>query len=99
MAGAEAVHPAVLEKAANDALDANVLGQTGDARAQAADPAHDEVDLDACLARFIERIDDLPIDERVHLHPDRRPPARLGMGHVIADVDTNATRDSVWLQC
>src|SRR5262245_14592392 len=63
MAGAEAINPAVLKNAANDALDANVLGKAGDARPQAADSAHDEVDLDTGLARLIERIDDLAVDQ------------------------------------
>ena len=39
----------------------------GEARAQAADAAHDEVDLDAGLRRAVQRVDHLGVDERVHL--------------------------------
>src|SRR5499433_4135690 len=45
VAGAEAVDAAVLEEAADDRLDADVLRQPGHAGPQAADAAHHEVDL------------------------------------------------------
>ncbi len=51
MAGAEAIDAAVLEEAADDRLDADVLGQARHARPQAADAAHHEVDLHARLRR------------------------------------------------
>ena len=56
-------------------IDANALAHARDARAQAADAAHDEVDLDAGLRRAIERVDHLGVDERVHLADDARRPA------------------------
>ena len=46
----------------------------GQAAAQAADAAHDQVDLHAGLRGAIQRVDDLRIDERVHLGDD--PAAR-----------------------
>ena len=95
MAGAEAVDAAVLQEAADDALDADVLGQAGDARPQAADAAHDEVDLHAGLARLVERIDDLRVDERVHLHPDGGLAAGLGVADLVADVGEDARADAV----
>ena len=51
VAVAEADDAAVLEEAADDALDADVLGQAGHAGPQAADAAHDEIDRHAGLAR------------------------------------------------
>ena len=66
----------MLEEAADDADHADAIAHAGDARAQAADAAHDEIDLHAGLRRAIERIDHLGIDERVHLRDDARRPAR-----------------------
>src|ERR1051326_361631 len=43
--GAEAENAAVLEEAADDRLDSNALGEPGHAGTQAADAAHDQVDL------------------------------------------------------
>src|ERR1043166_7048854 len=69
--GAEAEDTAVLEEAADDRLDANAFGEPRHARTKAADAAHREVDFDAGARGGIERVDDLRVDERVHLHPDR----------------------------
>ena len=63
---------------------ANVLRQARYARPQAANAAHDEIDLDAGLARLVERIDDLRIDEGVHLHPDGGLAAGLGVADLVA---------------
>ena len=41
------------------------------------------------LRRFVERVDDVGIDQRVHLHPDRRRLAVLGMGDLAGDVREN----------
>ena len=49
---------AVLEEAPDDALDPDVLRQARHPGPQAADAAHDEVDLHAGLARRVERVDD-----------------------------------------
>ena len=80
VAVAEAEDAGVLEEAADDRLDADALRQAGDARPQAADAAHDQVDLDAGLAGVVERVDDLGIDQGVQLHPDlgRRGPRGVG---------------------
>jgi hypothetical protein len=65
----------MFKEAADDRLDADVLGQAGHLRPQAADAAHHQFDLDAGIAGLIERIDDFRIDQRIHLHPDRTPAA------------------------
>ena len=68
--GAEAVDARVLEEPADDRAHADRLRQPGHARAQAADPADDEVDLTAGVRRVVERVDHLGVDEAVHLHHD-----------------------------
>ena len=95
MAGAEAVDARMLEEAADDALHVDVLGEARNARPQAADAAHDEVDLHAGLARLVERVDDLAVDQRVHLHPDGGRAPGLGVVHLLADVVEDARADAV----
>ena len=68
---AKADDAGVLEEAADDALDADVVGQAMDARAQAANAAHDQFDLHPGLAGAIEGVDHHRIDQRVQLGPDR----------------------------
>ena len=58
VAAAEGVDARVLEKAPDDRLDADVLGEAGHARPQAANAAHDQIDFDAGAARRVERVDD-----------------------------------------
>src|SRR6266568_4237052 len=57
MTGPEAIDPAVLEEAADDRFDPDALGQSRHSRPQAADAAHDEVDLDAGARGGVERVD------------------------------------------
>src|SRR6185503_5418698 len=66
----KAIDSAVLQEAADDGFDADVLGKPGNARPQAADAAHHQVDRYAGLRRFVQRVDDIRVDQRVHLHPD-----------------------------
>ena len=86
MAVAEGVDAAVLEEAADDRLDADVVRQARHSRPQAADAAHDEVDLHAGLAGVVERVDDDRVDQRVALHPDRGRLAGLGVRDLLGDV-------------
>jgi hypothetical protein len=53
----------MLEKPPDDALDVDVLGEVGNAGPQAANAAHDEIDFDASLARLVQRVDDLGVDQ------------------------------------
>src|SRR5919198_3013009 len=66
----------VLEKAADDAADVDVLAQALHARTKHADAADDEIDLDARLGRRVERVDDTLVGEVVHLHDDPAGPLR-----------------------
>ena len=52
---------------------------------QAADAADDQVDLHAGLAGRVEPVDHCRIDQRVQLGPDRRRPARAGVGDLGVD--------------
>src|SRR5271163_4613037 len=59
VAAAESVDARVFEKAADDRLDPDVFGEPGHPGSQAANAAHDEIDLDASAARRVERVDNL----------------------------------------
>ena len=76
VAVAEAEDAGVLEEAADDRLDPDVLGKPRNARPQAADAADHQIDLHAGDAGVVERVDDGRIDQRVHLHPDAPPAGR-----------------------
>src|SRR6202521_48043 len=86
MAAAEAINPGMLEKPADDRFDRNVFGQPFDARPEAADPAHDEVDVYPRIARRIEGVDDLGIDEGVALCPDRGGLVGFGEGDLLPNM-------------
>src|SRR5262249_38966308 len=86
LAGAEADDAAVLEKAPDDALDADVLGKSGHTRPQAADAADNELDLNAGLGGAVECVDDAGIDHRVELRPDVAGTAGLHMLDLLLDI-------------
>src|SRR5262249_12302800 len=74
-------NPAMLEKSANDADDTNVFAQTRNLRTQATDPPPDQINGYIGAGSFIEFLDDLLIDQRVHLRHDSR---RLSCQRVVA---------------
>ena len=51
---AKTINACMFEKAADQALDAYVLGQPGNSRSQATDSANDEIDLDASATRLVK---------------------------------------------
>ena len=73
----EAEEPAVLEEAVHNADHPDVFAQAGDARAQAADAPHNQLDLHPRLRGPVERLDDLGIDQRIQLRGDVPHPAVL----------------------
>ena len=73
--------PAVLEKPANDADDADVVAETWNLRTQATNPAHDQIDGHICAGCFIELLNDLLVHQRVHLRNDA---GRLACQRVVA---------------
>src|SRR5262249_44181651 len=72
---AEAVDAAVLQEATDDRLDTNILRKAGHLGTQAADAAHNEVDVDPGSTGVIEGVDDDRVNQRVHFHPDLPVPA------------------------
>ena len=86
VARAEANDAGVLEETSNDAFHADVVGKARHAGAQAADAAHDKINLNAGLACLVESVDDAGVDEGIELAPDVGRPARLGMGDFIVDM-------------
>src|ERR1035437_7271255 len=77
VARAEAIDATVFEEAADDGFHPDIVGQPRYARAQAADAAHHQIDVNAGARRIVTRIDDLGVDQRIHLHPDRRRLAEM----------------------
>src|ERR1700731_234955 len=86
VSAAETIDAPMLEEAADDRLDANVLRKAGNAGPQATNAAYDQVDRYPRGGRLIERIDHDRVDQRIHLHPDRGRPARLGMSTLRRDM-------------
>ena len=69
----------MLEKTADNADNANVIAQAGDLRAQTTNTAHDQIDCHLGRGGFVERLDDLLIDQRIEFGDDsgRSPRARV----------------------
>src|SRR5882724_11341046 len=86
----EAVDSAMFEETADDRLDADVLRESGNAGPQAAYSAHDQLDRYAGLRRLIQGVDDVGIDQRVHLHPDRGRLAVTGMAGLAVNMFDDA---------
>ncbi len=75
----------MLEEAADDGAHADVLAHAGHAGTQSADAADDEVDGDAGLRCDVERVDDLVVEQRVHLGDDARGAAGAGVFSLAVD--------------
>src|SRR5437667_7058928 len=67
----------VLEEAADNGPDGDVVADAGNAGTQAADAAYDQVDADACLRCAIEDADHLIVGDGVHLDDDVRSASPL----------------------
>ena len=98
VAGAEADDARMLEEAADDALDPDVLRQPRHARPQAADAAHHQVDPHARDRRLVELADHPVVDERVHLGPDLAFAAGPGVGDLLVDQPDQRLADAVGRQ-
>ena len=70
--GLERVDPAVLEEAADDRADVDVLGDALDPGPERARRARDDLDRRPRVRRRVELVDDLRVDEVVELEPDAR---------------------------
>src|SRR4249919_4398626 len=96
MASTEAVNTAVFEEAANDRFDADIFGQSGHTRPQAANAAHDQIDSNAGGRSIIKRIDNSWVDQRIHFHPDRRWSPRFGMSGFLQNMVENSLAQIDW---
>src|SRR5690606_20699943 len=76
---------AVFEETPHDALDPYVLGHSRNARTQATDASHNQVDLHARAARLVERVDDHWVHQGVQLRPDGGRLAFLLIDDLLAD--------------
>ena len=91
----EVEQAAVFQEAADDAVDFDVFADARQARADDADAADDEADLDAGCRRFIELGDDVLIEERIHLGHDDSFLAGLGLSDFLIDFLTE--QDAVYV--
>ena len=62
----------MLQKASDDGAHGDVLGNTGNSRAQRADAADDEIDLHARHRSLIQHLYDLRLDQSVEFRNDAR---------------------------
>ena len=76
----------MLEEPTDYGLHPDVLGQPRQAGPQATDSAHHEIDRDARARRLIEHVDDLGIDQRIILHPNRGRAAAASVGDFLLDM-------------
>src|SRR5580698_1021052 len=86
VAGTESIDAGMFEKATDDRFDLDRIGKAGHAGAQAADAAHDELDLHSGPARAVKGINDLGIDKRVAFAPDSRRAALSRMADFFLDI-------------
>ncbi len=75
----------MLEEAPDDRFHANILADPFHTGPEAANPSHNQFDLYARLARFIELVDHRLIGDLVAFDPDRCRFARAGMGNLAVD--------------
>src|SRR5690606_4969778 len=73
----EPIGPGMLQEPADDAADADVLGQVGDTGTQRADPPDPHVDGNTGPRRPIPRVDARLVGKGVQLEPDPRRSACL----------------------
>src|SRR5437762_8723625 len=94
------VNPGVLEKATEDAYDANALGESRYARTQRADPAHHEVDVDSRLRCPVECLNHRRVGKRIELGADARrsprPPPGAPMLSLAIDQRQHTLQQRGW---
>src|SRR5687768_13561757 len=66
----EIVDPRMLQKTSDDADDSDPLADTLDSGSEAADSSNYQVDFHSRLRCFVQVLDDLRVDERVHFRDD-----------------------------
>ncbi len=92
----EIIDPAVLEKPADDADDANVIAQARNLRSQTTNPAHDQVDCHFSARRFVKFFDDLLIDQRIEFGDDAGRLACAGIVPLALDLSDQALFHVEW---
>ena len=86
----------VLEEASDDAVYANMFADAFNSGAQAANPAHDKVDLYAGLRSAVESSYNRLVHESVHLGYNRRRASSARVFNLSIDAFEQAFYQSVW---
>jgi len=76
----EDIDAAMFKETVHDASNLDVFAKSGHTRAEAADPADEELDGDSFLGTGVERLNDLRVDEGVGLDKDSRGAAGTVVG-------------------
>ena len=92
----EIVDPAMLQEAADDAADMDVLADARHLGFQAADAADDQIDPDAGLAGFVQFHDDAFIGQGIHFRNDMPIPELFMRGDFVIDVLDEGITDFEW---
>ena len=90
MTSPKTIDAAMFEEPADNRFDADSFGQSRHARPQTANAANDEINRNPRSRSVIKRVDNPRIDQRIHLHPDRRGPPCLGVRDLLRDVVKDA---------
>ena len=86
----------MFEEASNAGFCPDIVGKARNLWPEAAYAAHHQINLDTLPAGFIQRVDNLRIDQRINLHPYRGGTASLRvldfLGYVLQDTRTQRDR-------
>ncbi len=79
------IDASVLQEAADQSSDLDIVGDAGNARPQAANAAHDQLDFDACLRCPVQGLDALLLDDGVGFDDDFGRLAFFGLIDFLVD--------------
>ena len=75
----------MLKETTYDTFYTDVFRYSSHSRPQAAYAANNKVDWNSGLTGFVERIDHIPVHQRIHLGPDAARPTFLGCSRLCLD--------------
>src|ERR1700739_2039083 len=66
----EIIDTAVLQESSDNTAHPDAIAQTANPRAQRADAANDQIDLPACLRSLVQGLDNVLVEQSIHLGDD-----------------------------